>query len=108
MPKAYVGFDPSAPSLQVGNLVPVLLLRRAQLYGIQPLVLIGGATGMIGDPSGRKAERNLLEIEAIRDNEDRLVQQLSKFVDLDPGKYQAKLVNNYEWFETFGFLGFVG
>lgn len=107
VPKAYAGFDPSAPSLQVGNLVPVLLLRRAQLYGIQPLVLIGGATGMIGDPSGKKAERNLLEVETIRENEARFVKQLSKFVDLAPGKFQAQLVNNYEWFKDFGFLDFL-
>lgn len=107
VPTAYVGFDPSASSLQVGNLVPVLMLRRAQLYGIKPLVLIGGATGMIGDPSGKKAERSLLEEATVRENEQRFQKQLSQYLDFGSGKYDAEFVNNYDWFRNFGFLDFL-
>lgn len=106
IPRAYAGFDPSAVSLQVGNLVPALLLRRAQLFGIQPVVLVGGATGMIGDPSGKKQERALLDEEVVRENERRIAAQLAQFVDMD-GAYGAKIVNNYDWFKDFRFLDFL-
>lgn len=107
VPSIYAGFDPSAPSLQVGNLVPALMLRRAQLTGLRPLVLLGGATGLIGDPSGKKAERNLLDKDTTENNLAKIKQQLSHFVDASPGKYQMKFVNNYDWFKSFGFIEFL-
>lgn len=106
-PRAYCGFDPSGRSLQVGNLVALLILRRAQLHGVQPLALLGGATGLIGDPSGKKAERNLLDQKVAEDNLNRIKNQISQFIDFSPGKYQAQFVNNYDWFKDFNYLTFL-
>lgn len=105
--KAYCGFDPSGRSLQVGNLVAILLLRRAQLHGVQPLALLGGATGLIGDPSGKKAERNLLDQAVAAENLELIKKQIAHFIDFDSGKYQAQFVNNYDWFKDFNFISFL-
>ena len=107
VPKVYAGFDPSFSSLQVGNLLPAILLRRAQLHGVQPVLLLGGATGLIGDPSGKKEERTLLEKETTQNNLAKIKAQLSGLVDFSPGKYQAQFVNNYDWFANFSFLDFL-
>jgi tyrosyl-tRNA synthetase len=105
--KAYCGFDPSGRSLQVGNLMAILLLRRAQLKGVQPLALLGGATGLIGDPSGKKAERNLLDKSKAEENLQRIKKQIGHFIDMEPGKYQGHFVNNYDWFKNFNFIEFL-
>lgn len=107
VPKAYCGFDPSAPSLQVGNLMAVMLLRRAQLHGVQPFALVGGATGLIGDPSGRKEERTLQDESVAAANLEKIKVQLGKFIDFEPGKYQARMVNNHDWFKDFKYLDFL-
>ncbi len=107
VPKVYCGFDPSAPSLQVGNLLPVLMLRRAQLHGVRPIVLLGGATGLIGDPSGKKEERVLLDSSVTEFNVDRIRKQLAGLIDLDDGKFGGLLRNNFTWFENFGYLDFL-
>jgi tyrosyl-tRNA synthetase len=107
VPKTYIGFDPSSGSLQVGNLMQAMMLRRAQLHGVQPIVLLGGATGLIGDPSGKKEERNLLDKEIARKNLALNQAQLAKLIDFSPGKYQAKFVNNYDWFKDFRFIDFL-
>ena len=106
-PKIYAGFDPSASSLHVGNLLPALMLHRAQLFGIQPIVLLGGATGLIGDPSGKKEERHLLENDTVEKNILAIQKQLEHCVDFSPGKTQAIIVNNYDWFKDFTFLDFL-
>ncbi len=106
-PKVYAGFDPSAESLHVGNLLPALMLRRAQLFGIQPIVLLGGATGLIGDPSGKKEERNLLDNAVVENNLAKIKAQLAQTVDFSPGKTQAIFANNYDWFKNFNFLDFL-
>jgi tyrosyl-tRNA synthetase len=103
----YAGFDPSAASLQIGNLVPIMMLVHLQRAGHKPLALIGGATGMIGDPSGKSEERNLLSVDEIRHNEERFKGQLQRFLDFDAGDVSAELVNNYDWFKDFGFLDFL-
>ena len=103
----YVGFDPTAESLHVGNLLPITLLMRLQRAGHKPIALVGGATGMIGDPSGKSAERNLLNEETLRRNCAGIEQQLRKFLDFSPGDTQAEVVNNYDWFKDFSFLGFI-
>jgi tyrosyl-tRNA synthetase len=103
----YVGFDPSADSLHVGNLVPLLLLRRFQLAGHVPIALAGGATGMVGDPGGRSEERNLLDSEALSRNTEAIKAQLSAFLDFEPGPFQARLVDNREWTEPIGVLDFL-
>jgi tyrosyl-tRNA synthetase len=107
VPRVYIGFDPSANSLQIGNLMQAMMLRRAQLHGVQPLVLLGGATGLIGDPSGKKEERNLLDPSVLQFNLEKCKAQLAKLIDFSPGKYQARFVNNYDWFRNFGFLDFL-
>lgn len=107
VPRAYIGFDPSAESLQVGNLMQAMMLRRAQLHGIQPVVLLGGATGLIGDPSGKKEERNLLDQKIAHGNLEKQKAQLAKLIDFSPGKFQGKFVNNYDWFKDFRFLDFL-
>jgi tyrosyl-tRNA synthetase len=107
VPRAYVGFDPSAPSLQVGNLMPAMLLRRAQLHGVQPIILVGGATGLIGDPSGKKEERNLQDKDVTAANLVKIQKQLENLIDFTPGRYQAKVVNNFDWFKDFRFLDFL-
>lgn len=108
MTTAYIGFDPTSDSLHIGNLVSLMLLVHFQRCGHQPILLVGGATGMIGDPSGKSEERNLLSEEAIRHNQAAIQKQLMKFLDFDPGKPNcAKVVNNYDWMKTFGFLEFL-
>ncbi len=103
----YVGFDPTADSLHVGNLLPITLLMRLQRAGHKPFALVGGATGMIGDPSGKSAERNLLDEANLRHNVACQEAQLRKFLDFSPGPTQAELVNNYDWFKDFSFLHFI-
>lgn len=103
----YAGFDPTAASLQIGNLVPIMMLLHLQRAGHKPFALVGGATGMIGDPSGKNAERNLLGEEEIRYNIERFKVQLAHFLDFDCGERSAELVNNYDWFASMGFLEFL-
>ena len=106
MCKAYIGFDPTADSLGVGNLVQIMTLMHFQKAGHQPYALIGGATGMIGDPSGKSQERNLLSEDILRHNQDCQKRQLEKFLSFD-GDNKAVIVNNYDWFKDFGFLDFI-
>lgn len=103
----YIGFDPTADSLGVGNMVQVMTLLHFQRSGHKPVALIGGATGRVGDPSGKTAERNLLEIEQIQHNLACQKKQLEKFLDFDCGKNSAEIVNNYDWFKDFTFLDFI-
>jgi tyrosyl-tRNA synthetase len=103
----YAGFDPTADSLHVGNLIPLLLLRRFQDAGHRPIVLAGGATGMIGDPGGRSEERNLLDDETLDRNVAAIKAQLARFVDFGPGTTQAALVDNRDWTEPMGVLTFL-
>lgn len=105
--KGYIGFDPTADSLGVGNLVQVMTLLHFQNAGHKPIALIGGATGMVGDPSGKSAERNLLSEETLRHNQACQKKQLEKFLDFDCGENSAEIVNNYDWFKDFGFLEFI-
>jgi tyrosyl-tRNA synthetase len=108
MRSAYVGFDPTADSLHIGNLVPIMLLAHFQRCGHRPVALVGGATGMIGDPSGKSAERNLLDEETLRHNQACVQKQLSQFLDFDSGAANAALmVNNYDWMKEFSFLDFI-
>ncbi len=108
MRSAYVGFDPTADSLHIGNLVPIMLLAHFQRAGHRPVALVGGATGMIGDPSGKSAERNLLDEKTLRHNQECVREQLSQFLDFDSGlKNQAVMVNNYDWMKEFSFLDFI-
>ncbi|MHA8067594.1 tyrosine--tRNA ligase [Aquirufa sp. ROCK2-A2] len=107
MTVAYIGFDPTAPSLHIGNLAAIMLLKHFQLSGHKPIALVGGATGMIGDPSGKNAERDFLDETILRLNQVGIKAQLEKFLDFDCGKNSAELVNNYDWFKDFSFLGFL-
>jgi tyrosyl-tRNA synthetase len=108
MRAAYVGIDPTADSLHIGHLVGVMLLRHFQLCGHKPFALVGGATGMIGDPSGKSKERNLLDEETLRHNQEALKTQLSKFLDFKGDKENAAvLVNNYDWMNGYTFLDFI-
>ncbi|MDO6818413.1 tyrosine--tRNA ligase [Zobellia sp. 1_MG-2023] len=108
MQSAYVGIDPTADSLHIGHLVGVMMLRHFQLAGHKPYALIGGATGMIGDPSGKSAERNLLDEPTLRHNQEAIKEQLSRFLDFDgDGDNAAILVNNYDWMKDFSFLDFI-
>lgn len=108
MRSAYVGFDPTADSLHIGNLVPIMLLAHFQRSGHQPVALVGGATGMIGDPSGKSAERNLLDEDILRHNEKAIQRQLSQFLTFDDTAVNAAvLVNNYDWMKDFSFLDFI-
>jgi tyrosyl-tRNA synthetase len=102
----YVGFDPTADSLHIGNLVPVMLLVHWQRAGNNPIALVGGATGMVGDPSGKSAERQLLDMEAIQHNLDCQKTQLESFLDFE-GAHAARVVNNADWFKNFSFLDFI-
>jgi tyrosyl-tRNA synthetase len=102
----YVGFDPTADSLHVGHLLPALMLSRFQRAGHRPIVVVGGATGMIGDPSGRSAERQLLTIETIRENASKVAAQLSRFVDFT-GSNAAVMVNNHDWTGNVSYLDFL-
>lgn len=103
----YAGFDPTADSLGIGNLVPVMMLKRLQTHGHKPIALVGGATGMIGDPSGKSAERNLLSEEVLRHNVDSQRKQLERFLDFNSNANGAEIVNNYDWFKDIGYLQFL-
>lgn len=104
---AYVGIDPTADSLHIGHLVSVMMLRHLQRSGHRPIALIGGATGMIGDPSGKSQERNLLDEETLRHNQNAIKKQLSKFLDFESDAPNAAvLVNNYDWIKDISFLDF--
>lgn len=107
MTSAYVGCDPTASSLHIGNLATLMLLVHLQRAGHKPFALIGGATGMIGDPSGKSEERKLLSEETLRENQEGLRVQLSKLLDFDCGENSAEIVNNYDWFKEIGFLQFL-
>lgn len=108
MTTAYVGIDPTADSLHIGHLVGVMMLKHFQVAGHKPIVLVGGATGMIGDPSGKSQERNLLDEETLRHNQNCLKEQLAKFLDFSGEvKNNAEMVNNYDWMKEFSFLGFI-
>ncbi len=107
MTAGYVGFDPTASSLTIGNLVTIMLLVHFQQCGHKPFALVGGATGMIGDPSGKSEERKFLSEETLRYNQECIKNQLSKFLDFNSGKNSAELVNNYDWFKGMGFLQFL-
>ena len=108
MQAAYLGIDPTADSLHIGHLVGVMMLRHFQLSGHKPFALVGGATGMIGDPSGKSAERNLLDEATLRQNQEALKGQLSRFLDFDSDADNAAvLVNNYDWMKDFSFLDFI-
>ncbi|MBL7764102.1 MAG: tyrosine--tRNA ligase, partial [Chitinophagaceae bacterium] len=105
---AYIGFDPTAESLHIGSLVPILLLVHLQKAGHKPIALVGGATGMIGDPSGKSEERNLLNEETLNRNVAGVKAQLEKFLDFDSAKPNpAEVVNNYDWFKTISFIEFL-
>lgn len=107
MVTAYVGIDPTADSLHIGHLVSVMILKHFQRCGHRPIALVGGATGMIGDPSGKSAERNLLDEETLRHNQEYIKRQLGKFLDFDSdAPNHAELVNNYDWMKGYSFLDF--
>ncbi len=105
---AYVGIDPTADSLHIGHLVGIMMLKHLQNAGHKPIVLIGGATGMIGDPSGKSEERNLLDEKTLRYNQEAIKKQVSKFLNFDSSVNNAAIVvNNYDWMKTFSFLDFI-
>ncbi len=108
MTTAYIGFDPTADSLHIGHMVSVMILKHFQRCGHKPVVLVGGATGMIGDPSGKSQERNLLDEKTLRHNQDAIKKQFAKFLDFDSdAPNAAELVNNYDWMKDFSFLEFI-
>lgn len=108
MTSAYVGIDPTADSLHIGHLVSVMMLKHFQRAGHRPIALVGGATGMIGDPSMKSAERNLLDEATLRHNQESIKKQLAKFLDFDSdAPNAAKLVNNYDWMKDYSFLNFI-
>jgi tyrosyl-tRNA synthetase len=107
MTATYIGFDPTADSLHIGSLVPILLLVHLQKAGHKPIALVGGATGMVGDPSGKSEERNLLSEDVLRKNEQGVKKQLEKFLDFNCGANSAEMVNNYDWFREIKFLDFI-
>jgi len=104
---AYIGFDPTADSLHIGHLVQIMTLVHFQKAGHKPIALVGGATGMVGDPSGKSAERNLLDAKELNHNLNSVRKQLENFLDFDCGKNSAEMVNNYDWFKNFSFLDFI-
>src|SRR6201993_2483761 len=104
---AYIGFDPTADSLHIGSLSQIMTLLRFQKAGHKPIALVGGATGMVGDPSGKSAERNLLDEKTLNHNIAGIQRQLEKFLDFDCGANSAEIVNNYDWFKNFSFLDFI-
>lgn len=108
MTSAYIGFDPTADSLHIGSLVPILLLVHLQKAGHKPYALVGGATGMVGDPSGKSEERNLLSEEVLKHNQEGVKKQLMQYLDFDTSKKNAaEMVNNYDWFKDLSFLHFI-
>jgi tyrosyl-tRNA synthetase len=107
MTSGYIGFDPTADSLHVGHLTQIMTLIHFQRAGHKPFALVGGATGMVGDPSGKSAERNLLSEEVLNHNVKCLENQLKKFLDFNTGANSAEMVNNYDWFKNFTFLDFI-
>ncbi len=107
MVSGYIGFDPTADSLHVGSLAQIMTLIHFQRAGHKPFVLVGGATGMVGDPSGKSQERNLLSADVLQHNLNGIQKQLEKFLDFDSGENKAEVVNNYDWFKNFSFLGFI-
>ncbi len=108
MTAGYIGFDPTSDSLHIGSLAQIMILKQFQLHGHKPIALVGGATGMIGDPSGKSAERNLLTIELLRINEEGMKRQLAKFLDFTSASPNAALlVNNYDWTKDYLFLDFI-
>lgn len=108
MTTGYVGFDPTASSLHIGNLIPIILLMHLQRAGHKPLALVGGATGMVGDPSGKSEERKLLSSDVLEQNQQAVQRQLMKFLNFDPSlPNAAEVVNNYDWFRDMGFLNFI-
>ena len=107
MTAAYIGFDPTADSLHIGNLVQIMILVHLQRCGHKPFALVGGATGMVGDPSGKSKERNLLDLKTLNHNLNAVQKQLEQFLDFNCGKNAAEVVNNYDWFKEFSFLDFI-
>jgi tyrosyl-tRNA synthetase len=108
MTTAYVGFDPTADSLHIGSLVPILLLVHLQKAGHKPLALVGGATGMVGDPSFKAEERRMLDLDTLQRNQAGIKAQLERFLDFDPSKPNAaEMVNNFDWFKDISFLDFI-
>jgi len=107
MVAGYIGFDPTADSLHVGSLAQIMTLIHFQRAGHKPFALVGGATGMVGDPSGKSAERNLLSEEVLQHNLEGIKSQLEKFLDFDCGANSAQMVNNYDWFKNYNFLEFI-
>src|SRR6056300_483810 len=106
--KGYIGFDPTADSLHIGSLVQIIILMHFQKAGHTPIALVGGATGMIGDPSGKSDERNLLDEESLRRNQEAIKAQLSKFLDFQSDNHnRALMVNNYDCMKEYSFLGFI-
>ena len=107
MISGYIGFDPTSDSLGVGNLVQIMTLLHFQRSGHKPFALVGGATGMVGDPSGKSSERNLLSEDILNHNLSCQKKQLEKFLDFGCGKNAAEIVNNYDWFKEYRFLDFI-
>ena len=107
MTTAYIGYDPTSDSLHIGNLASIMMLVHFQRAGHRPVVLVGGATGMVGDPSGKSEERNLLDENVLRHNQDCIKVQLGKFLDFSAPGNPAEMVNNYDWTREFGFLQFL-
>tara|TARA_B100001250_G_scaffold71782_1_gene58129 strand:- start:33178 stop:34446 length:1269 start_codon:yes stop_codon:yes gene_type:complete len=107
MTAAYIGFDPTADSLHIGSLVQIMILVHLQKCGHKPFVLVGGATGMVGDPSGKSKERNLLDEKTLNNNLSAVQKQLEKFLDFNCDLNAAEIVNNYDWFEEISFLDFI-
>ena len=105
---AYVGFDPTADSLHIGSLIPIILLKHFQNFGHKPFALVGGATGMVGDPTGKSEERKLIDSDTLKKNVEGIRNQLSKFIDFNSGQSNsAELINNYDWFKDISFLDFI-
>ena len=104
---AYIGFDPTSDSLHIGSLVQIMILKHLQDCGHKPIILVGGATGMVGDPSGKSKERNLLDEASLERNLSSIRKQLEKFLNFDCGSNSAEIVNNFDWFKNYSFLEFI-
>ena len=107
MTTAYIGFDPTADSLHVGSLVQIMTLVHLQKSGHKPIILVGGATGMVGDPSGKSEERNLLDEKTLNQNLNSVKNQLQCFLDFNCGENSAEILNNFDWFKEISFLNFI-